>query len=193
MSATTHKTSESGFLLPSVHSIHPFFTQEDPEQPNPNTNSIATSQWSRLILAYARHRRLFTIRVEDADITGGDWDEILRNERINRRIQSSYLSNILQSMVSSDSAVYDPPKQTRAVLLYWRRPEEWAETLHEWASSTGQLNTILTFYDITDPPIESPLSGIPLPLLKKAIAVLCKTGRAQLIGVADGEGVRFFP
>ena len=37
----------------------------------------------------------------------------------------------------------------------------------------------------------SPLEGLPLPLLRRAIAVLAKAGRAQTIAVADGEGVRF--
>jgi ESCRT-II complex subunit VPS25 len=55
------------------------------------------------------------------------------------------------------------------------------------------MNTILTFYEIIEPPLESPLSGIPMVLLRKAINILSKTGRAQIIGVADGEGVRFFP
>ena len=116
-------------------------------------------------------------------------------------------------MVSKEVAVYEPPKQTRSVLLYWRLPEEWAEVLHGWvrirhgqivqmtsdypcsqkATTTGQLNIILTFYEITDPPIESPLTGIPLTLLRRAITILGKTGRAQIIGVTDGEGVRFFP
>jgi ESCRT-II complex subunit VPS25 len=50
----------------------------------------------------------------------------------------------------------------------------------------------LTFYEITDPPIESPLSGIPVPLLKKAISILSKAGKVQSISIADGEGVRFF-
>jgi ESCRT-II complex subunit VPS25 len=59
------------------------------------------------------------------------------------------------------------------------------------ASSSGQMNTILTFYDITEPPVQSPLSGIPIPLLRRAISILAKSGRAQMIGVADGEGVRF--
>jgi len=35
-------------------------------------------------------------------------------------------------MVAKDLAVYEPVKQTRSVLLYWRLPEEWAEVLHEW-------------------------------------------------------------
>lgn len=35
-------------------------------------------------------------------------------------------------MVANNLAVYDPPKQARSVLLYWRRPEEWADVLHSW-------------------------------------------------------------
>lgn len=59
------------------------------------------------------------------------------------------------------------------------------------AISTGQLNTILTFLDITDPPVESPLRNIPVSLLRKAISILGKTGRSQIISITDGEGVRF--
>jgi hypothetical protein len=48
------------------------------------------------------------------------------------RILPPFLSDLLAMMVKSDQAVYDPPKQTRSILLYWRRPEEWAEALYEW-------------------------------------------------------------
>ncbi|KAI0940741.1 hypothetical protein AcW1_006539 [Taiwanofungus camphoratus] len=106
------------------------------------------------------------------------------------RLLPSHLSFLLAEMVSKNVAVYEPPKQTRAVLLYWRLPEEWAEALHEWAVSTGQLNTILTFYEIIEPPVPSPLSGIPITLLRKAVSILTKANRAQIIAVADGEGVR---
>ena len=112
-------------------------------------------------------------------------------------------------MVSKNVATYEPAKQTRSVLLYWRLPEEWAEVLYQWvrvlelalgyfthtliqASSTGQMNTILTFYEITEPPVESPLTNIPIPLLRKAITILTKSNRAQIIAIPDGEGVRFF-
>jgi ESCRT-II complex subunit VPS25 len=88
------------------------------------------------------------LKVEDAETTGGDWDEVLRNERINRtayssfpsflfdmylgRLTSTHLSLILSSMVGNNLAVYEPAEQTRAVILHWRLPEEWAEALHEW-------------------------------------------------------------
>lgn len=105
----------------------------------------------------------------------------------------SHLAHVLGVMVNEDLAVYEPAKQTRAALLYWRLPEEWADVLYEWVTNTGQLNTILTFYEISDPPVPSALSGIPEPLLRSAIAVLAKSGRAQLISISDGDGVRFFP
>ncbi|KAH7890893.1 ESCRT-II complex vps25 subunit [Phlebopus sp. FC_14] len=185
MDLPTH-TTQSGFLLPSIHSVHAFFT----EQPNPTTQSNLTDHWIRLILTYARHRRLYTLRVEDAEVAGSEWDEILRNERINRRVLPSHLSSLMAAMVAKNVAVYEPAKQSRTVLLYWRLPEEWADVLYSWATATAQLNTILTFYEITDPPVPSPLSGIPVPLLRRAITVLTRSARAQIIGVADGEGVR---
>ena len=55
------------------------------------------------------------------------------------------------------------------------------------------MNTIMTYYEITDPPVESPLTGIPIPLLRKAINILIRNNRAQTIAISDGEGVRFFP
>lgn len=36
------------------------------------------------------------------------------------------------AMTDENLAVYEPPKQTRSILIYWRLPEEWAEVLYEW-------------------------------------------------------------
>lgn len=125
------------------------------------------------------------------------------------RLTGQQVAVLLQTLVSRTQAVYDPPNQNSNVILYWRKPEEWAEVLHRWvrkpaadglflkltgdqAVSTGQLNTILTFYEIQEPEIVSELNGIPTTLLRKAIGILAKTNRAQLIESAEGGGVRFF-
>jgi len=60
------------------------------------------------------------------------------------------------------------------------------------ATNTGQLNTILTFYEIISPEVPSQFTDMPLPLLRRVLAVLTKTGRAQIIEGAEGGGVRFF-
>lgn len=123
------------------------------QQPNPSTQATVTEHWTRLILSYGRFKKIWLLKLEDAEVAGNDWDEILRNDRINRKLSyprtpmnlihltptgklpSSHLGHILKQMVAKNQAIYDPPKQTRSVLLYWRTPEEWAEVLHEWVCS----------------------------------------------------------
>jgi hypothetical protein len=53
------------------------------------------------------------------------------NENVGK-MPPPYLSDILATMVDKNVAAYEPAKQTRAVLVYWRLPEEWAEVLYDW-------------------------------------------------------------
>ncbi|KAF8317136.1 winged helix DNA-binding domain-containing protein, partial [Clavulina sp. PMI_390] len=166
------------FKLPSIHSWPPFFTQ----QRNPTTLAKQTQFWTRLILNYARDRRLFILHLQDAEQRSGtEWSDIIYNPRIKRILKRKHLEDIMRSMVALGDAAYEPERQTSAILVYWRRPEQWAETIHEWVSQTGQLNTILTFYELVQPEITTELSGLPIPLLRRALAVLVKSGRAQII------------
>jgi len=48
------------------------------------------------------------------------------------KITPNHLSNIMVAMTDEDLAAYEPAKQTRSILIYWRLPEEWAEVLYEW-------------------------------------------------------------
>lgn len=59
-------------------------------------------------------------------------------------------------------------------------------------TSTGQLNTILTFFEISSPSVKNPLSGIPITLLRRVVTILGKTGRGQIIEGVEGGGARFF-
>ena len=47
-------------------------------------------------------------------------------------MKGAYLEQIIAHLVTKGVAAYEPPRQTRSVLLYWRKLEEWAEVLHEW-------------------------------------------------------------
>lgn len=151
---------ERPFSSPPDHPLLPGVSQ----QPNPATQATLTEHWTKIVLSYARFRRLFTLRVEDAETSGGDWDEVLRNPRINRtyaqptqdfllpysrviclgKLLPSHLEYIISQMVAKNLAVYEPAKQTRSVQLYWRLPEEWAEVLHEWVLPTKILGVRLS-------------------------------------------------
>ena len=210
------------------------------QQPNPATQKTVTDNWTRLILTYARHKKLFTLRVEDASDDKSEWDEVLRNPRIQRpfylRLRSRPETLTLTEPVSLPYRPPPPVSSCRDPVVHGGRepgdvrasePDLFGTSLlalaggvgpgavrlgpflaapycfgahgaDGWlalpqANSTGHLNTIMTFYEIVEPPVPSPLEGLPLPILRKAIAVLTKSARAQIIAVADGEGVRFLP
>jgi hypothetical protein len=38
----------------------------------------------------------------------------------------------MNSMVVAGDAAYEPEKQTSSALVYWRRPDQWAETIYDW-------------------------------------------------------------
>jgi hypothetical protein len=48
----------------------------------------------------------------------------------------------MAAMVAKNVAVYEPPKQAHAVMLFWRLPEEWADVLHSWVRSQVPLMAV---------------------------------------------------
>jgi hypothetical protein len=70
----------------------------------------------------------------------------------------NHLAHLLGVMISKDLAVYEPAKQSRATLLYWRLPEEWAEVLYEWVCALA----LPGLYCAADS------SPIPLPMFAPA-------------------------
>ena len=40
-------------------------------------------------------------------------------------------------------------KQKTRCNIYWRRPEEWAIQIYEWANSIGLLNSVVTIFELT--------------------------------------------
>ncbi|GAA5831753.1 hypothetical protein JCM11251_003867 [Rhodosporidiobolus azoricus] len=185
-------SSSSGFLYPSLFSFPPFFTR----QPNPTTWSHQLQQWSTLVLAWCRFHRSW--RVELTEETCGK--EPFTNERIKRRLHLPVLRAVIEHMVTSGSAEYDPKpmkgKSSTGAWIYWKRPEEWAAIIYEWVKETGQTNSIMTFYELTeggDLVHTTEFYQIPHPLLRKALDVLIKQGKAQVLkGLGeDGDGVKF--
>lgn len=62
-----------------------YFNWTARQQRNPTVIAKQTQLWTRLILSYARSRRLFTLKLQDAEQRSGtDWADIFYNPRIKR-------------------------------------------------------------------------------------------------------------
>jgi len=131
----------------------------------------------------------------------------------------SHLGYTISRVIANSLAACEPPKRTRSVLLLAAGAydtNEQALTTNfsgaianlypTQASSTGQLNTVMTFYEIAEPPIPSGFPNPQIPLLKKAIAMWlkdltplkgtdhcrCRRRGGQIPDRNSGEGVFMF-
>ncbi|ORY72719.1 DUF852 domain-containing protein [Leucosporidium creatinivorum] len=185
--------SPRGFTFPSLYSFPPFFTQ----QPNEQTWAHQRAQWITLILAYSRFHKTYRLELTDETCAG----ELFHNKSINRRLHLATLRNIVEAMVAAGSAEYDPPKPAKgqlptAALVFWRKPEEWANLIYDWIKESGLTNSIMTFYELTeggDLVHTTEFYQLSEPILRRALDVLIKAGKAQVFkGLGeDGDGVKF--
>ncbi|KAK9462450.1 ESCRT-II complex subunit-domain-containing protein [Lipomyces oligophaga] len=184
--------AEKAFPYPAIYSFPPFFTR----QPNNQTWLSQLSQWTSLILAYCRFHRIWRLDLN----TAMDWD-LFNNKVINRSLKLDTAREILDSMVKKGDAEWVAGTGSKAegktsAIIFWRRPEEWANILADWIDSTGQRNAILTLYEIADGDLalKQDFRGIDPTILRKSLDVLVRRGQAQIMRSADGEeaGVKFF-
>lgn len=55
------------------------------QQRNAGVIATQTQHWTRLILSFAKHRRIFYLKLDDAEQpTGSEWSDVFYNPRIKR-------------------------------------------------------------------------------------------------------------
>ncbi|BFZ64148.1 hypothetical protein YB2330_005287 [Saitoella coloradoensis] len=93
-------------------------------------------------------------------------------------------------MVHDNQAAYVPNTQKQQLLLYWRKPAEWAELIYKWIDDTAQFNSVLTLYELVEH--ETEFKELDPMILGQALDVLKRRGLCQVFGGDDGGGVKFF-
>ena len=61
-----------------------YFVYDRRQQRNPQTLAEQTGHWTHLILAYARHARLYTLRIDDLERRSDEWAPVLTNPELGR-------------------------------------------------------------------------------------------------------------
>ncbi|MCJ1292242.1 hypothetical protein MMC34_003792 [Xylographa carneopallida] len=194
MTTTTTTTSISSpltFVFPPSHSFPPFWTL----QPTLSTRAAQFRKWSALILAYCQHQRLFSLTLTDAIQT-----PLFHNGALHKRLTLGEAREVIDWMCSKDGdgrAEWIGAGEGRGkerAWIWWRSVEEWGEGIREWVEATGQKNTVLTLYELTEgeSTVDQDFHGLDPEVLQRALAGLVKRGKAQVFGSADEQGVKFF-
>ncbi|KAJ5133691.1 hypothetical protein N7526_005056 [Penicillium atrosanguineum] len=170
--------TSTAFAFPATYNFPPFFTP----QPNTNTRHSQLQKWSSLIQAWCRHHRQYRLSLIEAIDT-----PLFHNAQLRKRLDLREARAVIDWMAKSESEGGDgraewiegsgnqAPKST--AWIWWRRPEEWADTIADWVEGTGQRGEF---------------HGMDNDAMLKALNVLVKRGKAQVFGAEGQEGVKFF-
>ncbi|EKG19426.1 ESCRT-II complex vps25 subunit [Macrophomina phaseolina MS6] len=191
-------TGTTAYKFPPHYSFPPFFTI----QPVAATKASQLASWSAHIQAYCRHHRMFQLSLIDALDT-----DLFHNKKINKRLALRDAREVISYMAGPEGGHraewvdgekkgknMDSGTEAGRVWVYWRRPEEWASLIEGWVDATGQKNTVLTLYELTesDATASQEFHGMDAELLQKSLQVTVKRGKAQIFGSEDSLGVKFF-
>ena len=199
------------FVFPKAHEFPPMFTL----QPNMTTRAAQLDRWSDMVRAYCAHHRLFRLATRAADASGAATatatapaalahaEALFHNARINRRLNAAGVRAVMAHMVSQGSAEAaaaaapgsDDADGPDVFFVWWRAPEDWAILVQEWVDAAGLAGSVVTLHEMTDgdAALGSELAGLDADVLRRALAVLERQRRAQVISSAGGDlGVKFF-
>lgn len=65
------------------------------------------------------------------------------------RLKQKDAVEILDAMASEGVVEWEGTTKSTAI-IYWRKPEEWANAIYEWIDNTGQKGSVLTLYEISE-------------------------------------------
>lgn len=134
--------SPGPFPFPRAYHFPAFFTR----QTNLTTHHAQLSKWSALVLAYARHHRIFRLHLSAA----ADSD-LFSNRRIHRRLSPADIRDLLDFMRRDGRAEYlDAKDSGDVVFVHWRMPDEWAAIVEAYVEDSGQKGGVLTLYELTE-------------------------------------------
>lgn len=184
------------FEFPKIHSFPPLFTS----QPNATILQNQLNSWSEIILAYCQHYSITSMSIDGSvlycqneELRIEDLPPLFENKLISRAVSEDFKQTIFKHLIHKlNKAEYiNSKKPELGLLIYYRSLVEWSKVLYDYVENSGQLDTILTVYELTkleDSGLPQELKNLDYNLLVKILKnVLIKQGSAQIIMNDDGS------
>lgn len=179
------------FTFPTYALFPPFYTL----QPNLTTRARQLELWSTLITSYSTYHRLFRLSLSSLP------PDLFTSSTVHRSLKPADVRTVLDymSLPSNGSRVEWIAPTTRgesssACYVYWKSLGEWADEIYGWVDETGQKGAVLTVYELreSDAVRGKAWRDMDEGMLRKVLGVLVKRGKAQVFGVEESAGVKFF-
>mmetsp|Transcript_5836 Transcript_5836/g.15829 ORF Transcript_5836/g.15829 Transcript_5836/m.15829 type:complete len:175 (-) Transcript_5836:374-898(-) len=170
------------FEFPEFYSFPPFFTV----QPVLSTREKQMALWRELILKYYTQRKLKTLVVHECPL----W----KNKDIDRQLSAEGIEDVMADLVKMGHGEWLDEQKTRCRIL-WRKPEQLASDIYEWAIANGNIGSVCTVYELHSGEDVNGMSfqGVDEDLLRRALSILEDEGRCALFkgDTSDEDGIKF--
>ena len=80
------------------------------------------------------------------------------------------------------------------MLVFWQKPETWAENIYQWAVNSGRIGSVETVEGLVsgDETTNEEFYGMPVNFALNVLKTLEKTRKAEVFQVGEGFAVKFF-
>mmetsp|Transcript_6704 Transcript_6704/g.14880 ORF Transcript_6704/g.14880 Transcript_6704/m.14880 type:complete len:182 (-) Transcript_6704:24-569(-) len=172
------------FELPDFYYFPPFFTI----QPVLSTREKQLGQWRELILKYHTDLKIKTLILHECPL--------FSNPTIQRSLSPAEIQVVLSDFISSGHGEWEDPAQKTRCKILWRKPDQLASDLYEWAVKNGYLGSVCTLYELHSGEDVNGMSfqGADEELIRRALKILEDQGKCTLFrgDTSEEDGIKFF-
>eukprot|EP00756_Hemistasia_phaeocysticola_P044164 Hpha_TRINITY_DN17773_c0_g1::TRINITY_DN17773_c0_g1_i1::g.46353::m.46353/K12189/VPS25, EAP20; ESCRT-II complex subunit VPS25 len=130
--------AQGGFDFPAWYGLAPSFTL----QPAASTRRKQLQLWNGLMVEYCKQRRQWTLGPEDT---------LFNNKAISRQLSLENAVALLEALVAAGQASWrDKVAKANGVYVLWEGLGEWANMIHKWVDSRGDLGTVMTVMELRE-------------------------------------------
>lgn len=138
-------------------------------------------------MKYQKHLNQAILNVND------ETTELFINKELNRRLSNEGRLLIMDQLERTGHA--SPMDKNRNTWeIYWITLDDLANFVYRWAADNAMTNTVCTLFEITNGDMSAgqEFHELDQGVLLKALKLLEKSGKCELISFDDNEGVKFF-
>eukprot|EP00580_Thalassiosira_gravida_P019980 CAMPEP_0201662116 /NCGR_PEP_ID=MMETSP0494-20130426/4300_1 /ASSEMBLY_ACC=CAM_ASM_000839 /TAXON_ID=420259 /ORGANISM="Thalassiosira gravida, Strain GMp14c1" /LENGTH=178 /DNA_ID=CAMNT_0048140409 /DNA_START=20 /DNA_END=556 /DNA_ORIENTATION=+ len=177
-------TTPANFELPDFYYFPPFFTI----QPVLSTREKQLGQWRELILKYHTDLKIKTLVVHECPL--------FQNSTIQRNLTPSDIQIVMFDFVLSGHGEWEDSNQKTRCRILWRKPEQLASDVYEWAVKNGFVGSVCTVYELHSGEDVNGMSfqGADEELLRRALGILEDQGKCTMFQgeTSSEDGIKFF-
>eukprot|EP01082_Thalassiosira_pseudonana_P006765 g14945.t1 g14945 contig21:217758-218928(-) len=173
----------ASFELPDFYHFPPFFTI----QPVLSTREKQLGQWRELILKYHTDLKIKTMVLHECPL----W----KNANIGRELNAEEILVVVDDFVKSGHGEWEDPNQRTRCRILWRKPEQLASDVYEWAVANGYIGSVCTVYELHSGEDVNGMSfqGADEELLRRALGILEEQEKCTIFKgeTSSEDGIKF--